>query len=337
MNSSLVKRPLVSVCIPTYNRAHMLKECIQSVLTQSMSNFELIISDNASQDSTESVVKSLPDVRIKYYKNNINIGARENWQQCLVLSQGDYITIIPDDDMMLPDSLESRAEILYSHPNVGFVHAKFHAIDANGQIIKYDTNWMHGPDRDADAVESRIGLLISNSNTINAATVMFKRECYTRLGGFSDELEFAFDSEYWMRIAVYYEAAFIAKPLAMWRVHSQTYTAMHIGTNRILRFKEDIIVKKIIADRHVKVLKDGRKIGRLIWQQMAERLGNDINKIGTQGKKKSYVLLYCVEMLLYYPYLSLFLSPYKAMSRILLGDYSVSKLKKLYEKIYVSW
>ena len=86
------REPLVSVCIPTYNRAGLLRESIASVLAQTFGDFELIISDNASEDATESVVRSFGDDRIKYPRNAKNLGHRENMNCCLMLSKGRYIT-----------------------------------------------------------------------------------------------------------------------------------------------------------------------------------------------------------------------------------------------------
>jgi hypothetical protein len=65
-------------------------------------------------------------------------------------------------------------------------------------------------------------------NIINAPAVLFRRECYDRLGGFTDQLDLTSDWEYWMRIAVFYDVAFLAKPLILWRIHGESRTSISI-------------------------------------------------------------------------------------------------------------
>ena len=118
------KDPSVSVCIPTYNRAGMLEEAISSVLAQTFQDFELIICDNASEDQTESVVNSINDQRIKYFRNSSNLGSRGNWNRCLRESRGEFIALFPDDDMMMPENLLEKVGVLKAHPGVGSGHIR---------------------------------------------------------------------------------------------------------------------------------------------------------------------------------------------------------------------
>jgi len=320
-------RPLVSVCIPTFNRAALLRECIGSVLAQTLRDFELIVADNASDDETEAVVNSFGDGRIRYFPNERNVGMRANWQRCLALARGEYVTILPDDDLMLPENLRLKAALLAANPAVGMVHSKFHAIDHAGQTIKLDSNYMHGLDRASDAIECRTQLLTANANTINAATVMFRKECYRRLGGFSDRLDFAFDWEYWMRIAVYYDVAFIARPLTSWRVHHEACSSRNLGTSKFLKYREDMKAKKSIAGHYVAALPDGRRLRRQIWQQMADRLANNMDIVMASGGKRREVLRFCSEMCLRYPALLLSHRVGKIFLKILLSNKAVMVLK----------
>jgi len=222
---------------------------MESVLSQSFEDFELIICDNASEDDTGSVIKSLSDKRIRYLRNPQNLGHRENWKRCLRLARGDYIAFLPDDDMMWPENLTRKVEVLFRNLQVGLVHSKYHLIDEEGRIIKYDTNWGHGPDRTVDAVEKREDLLTACFNTINARTVLFRRTCYERLGGFSDRIQFAFDWEYWMRIAIYYDIAFLARPLVKWRIHSSSSTKTSVR-DPVVQLREDLTAKREVFKCH---------------------------------------------------------------------------------------
>ncbi len=98
--------PKVSVLIPTYNMACFLDEAIESVLTQTFEDFELIVMDNASTDNTEDIVnKYLGDVRVKYFRNNLNVGMTKNWNKCLLVANGKYIKFLNADDKLHQDNL----------------------------------------------------------------------------------------------------------------------------------------------------------------------------------------------------------------------------------------
>jgi glycosyltransferase involved in cell wall biosynthesis len=108
---------LLSICIPTYNRAEYLKRCITSIISQDNFNsneVEVLISDNASPDNTEQVVKLFQDKfsNIKYIKNEVNVGLERNILNLLKSFNGEYCFILTDDDMLLPNSLTKLTQII---------------------------------------------------------------------------------------------------------------------------------------------------------------------------------------------------------------------------------
>ena len=114
--------PKVSVVIPTYNYAGFLDETIQSVLSQTYTDYELIIVDNHSTDNTEEVVKKyLHDSRIKFYRNPSNLGLVGNWNRCLELASGEYIKFLCADDKFHPRILEKYVPIMDQFPNVSLI------------------------------------------------------------------------------------------------------------------------------------------------------------------------------------------------------------------------
>src|SRR3990167_9273045 len=95
--------PLISVVIPTYNRAKYLDKCLRSVLIQTDCDFEVIVSDNASPDNTPAVINGfLSDERIRYLRNKSNLGILENIYQVTRAARGQYIFYLSDDDYLLP-------------------------------------------------------------------------------------------------------------------------------------------------------------------------------------------------------------------------------------------
>ena len=126
--------PLLSICIPTFNRAETLKlllENIAQVGASQLEKIEIVISDNASTDHTEQVVRSRIDLPIKYNKNTYNIGGAKNLLTATGrLATGDFVWIIGDDDLILPkgietvlDSIENNKNIDYHYINFGWIKA----------------------------------------------------------------------------------------------------------------------------------------------------------------------------------------------------------------------
>jgi glycosyltransferase involved in cell wall biosynthesis len=110
-----VDYPKISILIPTYNRSKYLTCCIDSVLFQDYPNFEVIVSDNHSIDSTSQVIeKYLSDKRVRYYRNEINIGIIPNWKILLYeYATGEYGKLIPDDDYLLDKGHLKKGMDLY--------------------------------------------------------------------------------------------------------------------------------------------------------------------------------------------------------------------------------
>jgi glycosyltransferase involved in cell wall biosynthesis len=115
---------LVSVLVPTYNRAELIAETIQSALLQTHSNIEVIVVDNASTDGTWAVIESLTgkDHRIKAFRNKTNIGPVRNWLRCVSEANGVFGKILWSDDLLHPDFL-SQAISAIKQPGVGFVYS----------------------------------------------------------------------------------------------------------------------------------------------------------------------------------------------------------------------
>ncbi len=101
-------RPLVSVCIPTFNYGRFLPEAIKSVLAQSFTDFELVVVDNASTDETAELMEAFvrSDPRIRFYRNSENVGIVKNFNRALGHAAGDYVKILCADDLLAPSALE---------------------------------------------------------------------------------------------------------------------------------------------------------------------------------------------------------------------------------------
>lgn len=138
------RKPRVSVGMPVYNGDRFLKEALDVILAQTYEDFELIISDNASTDRTGEICKAYAakDQRIKYYRNEQNIGVHRNYNRVFKLATGEYFRWAAHDDLCAPTSLERCVEVLERNPSVVLCYTKTKLIDESGKILdqNYDEN-----------------------------------------------------------------------------------------------------------------------------------------------------------------------------------------------------
>lgn len=203
--------PKVSVILPTYNRAFLIKETIESVLTQTYQDFELIIVDDASNDPTPDVVAGFRSDKIKYFKveKRGRSGARNFG---LKRATGSYISFIDSDDLFLPHKLEKQVELLRNRKEYGMIYTAAYSINDRGARIPsvYNRN-------DIMRVSPKQGHKRAYFNlksgdiyydvsfyvplTILLPTVMLKREVYEVVGDFDTNLDRFEDIDYWRRVS----------------------------------------------------------------------------------------------------------------------------------------
>src|SRR5208283_5386629 len=219
--------PKISVCIPTYNYAHYISFAVESILSQQFTDFELLIVDDCSQDNTEEVVnRFLYDKRVLFEKNERNLGLVGNWNKCLSKARGEYIKFVFADDMLASDNALGRmAGMLDLDPSVSLVASARHLIDSRSQIIGLTS--LFPPDFIADGPEV-IDRCLYEHNVIGEPTVvMFRRADCAR--GFDERYQHLVDMEMWLHLLEKGRFAFIAEPLACFRVHSGQKTKQNLA------------------------------------------------------------------------------------------------------------
>jgi len=131
-------KPRVSIGLPVFNGENYLEKALDSILAQTYSDFELIISDNASTDRTAEICRAYAakDERIRYFRNETNLGAAKNFNRVFELSSGEYFKWAAHDDLCTPGYLERCVEILDREPDVVLCYPKTSIIDQNGEFVK---------------------------------------------------------------------------------------------------------------------------------------------------------------------------------------------------------
>ncbi len=245
--------PKISVCIPVYNGSDYIADSIRSVLAQTYEDFNLIVCDNCSTDGTEDVVRNFKDSRLTYVRNDKNLGLVGNHNRCLQIANGKYVYFLHHDDIMLPDNLELKISILDEHPNVGLVHSDVLFIDENGDqldITKFDAKTDYIEDG-IKAFEKYI-LAMPVGARFFIGSVLARRHCYEKLGGFNLSLPNVMDSEMWLRILLFYDVACIGKPLVKYRLHNMmTSTSINDSDGlNIPGLEEHYLASNIILEQY---------------------------------------------------------------------------------------
>lgn len=216
----------VTVGIPTYNRSRLLCESIASVLDQSYPDFQLLISDNASDDDTAERVAAFGDERIRYTRSEQNVGMVGNFNRVIELADTDYLVILPDDDLLAPDYLAAVIDVIDRHPNVGVVHTAFDVIDASGATIEHGRDLVPSPSLiTIETGEQFIARSMQATWTVCWSSALFRKPALIAAGGLRPENAPIPDFPLMMRIAVAWDFAHIGRPLAAIRVHAEALSA----------------------------------------------------------------------------------------------------------------
>lgn len=252
-----MKAPKVSVCIPVFNPGPFLTEAIDSVLAQTFTDFELLVVDDASTQPVDGVVSRYNDPRLRFEKNPHNLGLVGNWNRCIELARGEYITLFHQDDVMAPSNLACKVALLDSHARIGFVYSNVDRLNAVGDRI--GSYPIRQPEEDAIVPGCQLFEMAARlGNPVACPAVIARRECYQKLGFFDHRLPFATDLEMWLRLAAHYDIGYIAAPLVSIRVHSGQETARFSSTGKdyqdVLGALDSIFARNLPADcaRHAR-------------------------------------------------------------------------------------
>jgi glycosyltransferase involved in cell wall biosynthesis len=209
------------VCIPTYNGEAFIAAAIRSVLAQRWQEFELLVVDDQSTDATFDIVRSFADPRIRLYRNDERLGIPRNWNRCLALAQGEYVCLFHQDDVMLPENLQRKVQVLAADPTVSFVHSAVELIVENSAPTLLG-DWIEKSAEDfiTDG-PLYFRKLLFRGDCICAPAVVARRQQLLDLGGFDEELGYACDYEMWMKLCVDSRVAFLSQPLIRYRWHGR--------------------------------------------------------------------------------------------------------------------
>jgi glycosyltransferase involved in cell wall biosynthesis len=205
--------PKVSILVPSYNASVFLDESITSALNQTFTDFELIIVDNCSTDDSEEIIsKYLADKRIKYYRNEKNIGVVNNFNKCLSYASGEYIKFLCSDDKLHSELLEKSVSVMDQYPNVLLVASFFEDFGFASRIVKTPfTHLVNG--------KKAIYQILNNYNYLGQPSNVMIRKSALSVGNFNNEFCWMADWELWLRILSIGDCYIIPEVLSYARDH----------------------------------------------------------------------------------------------------------------------
>jgi len=238
MKAKGAENPKVSFVIPCYKLAHLLGECIRSILAQSYKDFEILILDDASPDNAAEVAGSFDDARVQYIRNPTNLGNLENYNKGIHLSRGAYVWLISADDYLIePDALGRFVATMDANPNVGYCFCPAIGVRGGKRV------GVSGSFGDRDCIASGDAVLekLFEHNFILAPSVLVRRTCYEQISVFPLEakwhdvdvnMRWLGDWYLWCVFALAHDVAYFAQPMVCYREHelsmSQSITQKEI-------------------------------------------------------------------------------------------------------------
>ena len=229
--------PRVSVVLCVYNQAAYVAEAIASILGQTLTDLELIIVDNGSTDSSPEVVHSFTDPRIRYVRNERNLGHAGSLNRGRALARGRYLAIMDSDDISLPERLARQADFLDAHPDVAMCGSWVETFGARMELRRFPTE---------PAVLAASLLL---SCPFSTPTVMLRRDAMLP-EGFDPRFGPAFDYAYWVAVANRAPVANLPEVLLKYRLHARQMTVTHraaqlAGTRLVLRRQLETLLGEV--------------------------------------------------------------------------------------------
>jgi glycosyltransferase involved in cell wall biosynthesis len=222
-------RPLISICLPNRNTRPYLPERIETIFAQTWSDWELVVSDNFSDDGAWEFLVGVAarDKRVSIMQNRL--GMYDGWNDCIRRTRGDYVYIATSDDTMAPDCLEKLVGALEKHPECDLAHCKLRVIDESGR--EFDHGWSRislfalssGPLIDIPHVRMAPfdALLLMSGRTVywSITQLLIRRELFDKIGFFESRWGSVGDVNWQMRACLITNTVHVADTWAGWRVH----------------------------------------------------------------------------------------------------------------------
>jgi glycosyltransferase involved in cell wall biosynthesis len=256
--------PEVSVCLTAFNRAGKIGKTIESVLEQEFGNFELVISDNASEDSTEDVCRAYEkqDKRIRYYRNDSNLGMPGNLNAGLRRCGAPLVANLHDGDIYRRDLLRKWKDALDRNPDTAFAFCQLSNIDGSSRGIS-------NPDLPARLERNELLRYMLSDRACYGSpvwgTVMGRREIYESVGRFDDRFSWYSDVWMWMRLNHSYPVMYVQEPLISLLPHEadRSYAKLNWWHERIIMTMYEDAADLLHSGNAIAIARERKRMRRI--------------------------------------------------------------------------
>jgi glycosyltransferase involved in cell wall biosynthesis len=279
--------PRISVIIPAYNHAAYVHQAVDSVLTQSFGDLELIVHDDGSTDGTAEVLRTICDPRLslKAYPSNQGAGIIVN--AALDRAQGEYVALLNSDDYFLPGKLEHQVRFLDENPGVAAVFGWPHFVDEQSRPLADERNPFRSLfEKKNQSREAWLHRFFVIGNALCHPTVMVRRSVYREFGGYDARLAQLADYDMWIRICSRYDIHILPQPVTAYRVLEGGRNASAGQLQTMIRhdwelphvFRRyldlaDAQLRRIFAREFAELDPDGGQQPRMLLARLALKIG----------------------------------------------------------------
>lgn len=250
-----MNEPLVSICIPTYNGEAFLEQCLQSCLNQTFDNYEVVVCDDGSTDSTPAILDTFAkqNSRVRLINNPVNLGLVGNWNNCIEQARGTWIKFVFQDDYISADCLAVFVAAIDEQVKLMVCERHF-VLPANADVAtqRYYTH----------EVRTLKNTSLNNTNHFSAKEVsciaakhiamnfiaepslsFFKKDLLRQVGPFNKALKQLCDLEFMLRVSSNYGLVYIPQKLCAFRIHSNSTTSSNARVHYFeMRYIEPLLL-----------------------------------------------------------------------------------------------
>jgi glycosyltransferase involved in cell wall biosynthesis len=233
--------PKVSFIVPCYKLAHFLPDCVNSILSQTYGDFEILIMDDCSPDNTPEVAAQFKDPRVIHIRNEPNLGNIRNYNKGIELSRGRYLWLISADDYLRSRHvLQKYVDLLDNHPEVGFAFCPAMSL-VDGKEVGID-EWTAWPGNEDRIISGReVVRRSAYACAVAAPTGIVRKECYARKGVFVESLPRTSDYYLWAMFATISDAGYFAEPMVYYRQHATNMEKITTQEQPVALFNEKML------------------------------------------------------------------------------------------------
>jgi len=242
-------RGSISVVVVTYNQEKFLTKSLRSVFDQTRMPDEVIVVDNGSTDATRQIIKEYRD-KISYIRNKKNLGAVCAFNQGLAAASSDYVILLSADDWFCETILEEEGRVLDKHSQIAVVYSQAYTWQNEKRklIVAAPAGQKTVIGRD------EFERLLTQGDFIPLLTALIRRSSYEKLGLMDEKIKFRHDWEFWIKLAKAYRFAYLAKPLAYWRLH-ESYGVSSPDFVKSFKYDFGYILRKHLPKKDKKLRK----------------------------------------------------------------------------------